>query len=235
VLGLLAVGAQAQDLVEPKITSSPGLFLVLDPGKFFKEEGLGENLEEGAPLTFEGEGEGPIRIIVPGLNFEIECDGLDITAGELFGEVGHAVFTLLSCTVWEIKKGKEAHEYLLVKPLPCELQSDITGKVKFVAILHEKETFVLIEPLEGKVLKLVIFRPGTGCPLTLHASITGSLGALILQLNSNPQLFTFSPSIQLLLGDKLLYNEFPAYYEGAATLTTTGPRGLFIGVPWGAH
>ncbi len=239
VLGLMAfgaVGAPAENLIEPKITSSPGLFLVLDPGKFFEEDGLGETLGEGNPLTFEGEGEGPIRIVVPGRAMAIGCAGLDITEGELFGEVGHAKFTLLKCTVWAIKPGENQHEYILGEKIPCEVENDqISGKVKFVAILHEKETFVLIEALEGKVLKLVKFKAGTGCPLPLHTEITGSLGALILQLNSAPQLFTFSPAIQLLLGDKLLYGLFPAYYEGAATLTTTGPRGLFINVPWGAH
>lgn len=236
-LGLMALGAagaQAEDLLSPG-QSTAGLFLVLHPGKFFIEEGLGEELEKGTYLTFTGEQEKPFRIIVPGRGIIIGCNRLDITEGKLWGEVAHAKFWLLECTVWTLIKGEKLHEYVLGSLLKnCVIQNGIPGEVKFKAILHEKETFVLIEALKEKTLKLVQFQAGIGCVLPLHTEIHGSLGALILQLNSNPQLFTFSPQIQLLLGDKLFYGTFEAYYEGAATLLITGPD-PFKDVVWGAH
>lgn len=235
VLGLMAFGvssAQAQLLPN---ASTPGLFLVLHPGSYFKSEGLGENLKEGIPLQFVGIEEVPFKIIVPGRGITIGCEEVDVIEGELYGEVGHATILLLKCTVWQLIKEAGLHKYGLGAKLPCVIPGgQIPGKVKFKPILHNGETFVLFEALEGQVFKLVQFQAGTGCPLPLHQNITGSLGALILQLSSNPQLLTFSPEIQLLLGDRLFYGAFEAFYDGALIIEVIGPP-PFAGVPWGAH
>lgn len=223
-LTILALGAGAQ-----------AQFLVLNPGVAFTSEGLGENLEEGTPLTLTGQQEGASRFVVPGRSIAIGCVNFHVQEGKLYGAVGHLKLLFLECTVWNIKTEGE-HKYVLGAQTPCHIiEGQFSASAKTKVFSHEGKVFVVAEPLtEGQPFKVIKFKSGTGCPLPLTTEVKGVIGAAISQSQLQEQLLTLAPGTQLLLKTKVLYGAFETFIEGAATIKITGPA-KFAETAWGVH
>jgi hypothetical protein len=212
--------------------SEPALFLLLDPGKTFAEEG-NPTVTAGGVISVAS------RMVIPGRGIAIECKEAEfegsVTATEILGTA-----TFLGCTVWSIQTGGE-HKYELESETLCHIKNNLTittstsgGNVKISAIKHGGEYFALAE---GNPFTTVSFKAGTGCVLPLSNPISGSVTAQIKSGQHVFQELKASAQIQLLTGDKLSFGTFPGYVEGEAlalSSTITGPA-EFIESPWGVH
>lgn len=220
-----AFGAQAQLPGESK----EGLFLLLHPGKSFSEEGI-------ESVSIAAWQEAPSRIVIPGRNFALGCNSLDVEESKISEKEGHLKGFYLNCTPWSLVTEGE-HKYKLGNELPlCKVVEPVRLTAKIRPVSHGGESFMVLEPLMAGGPLLLFKRSAEvlGCPFPVDTWITGAVGALIVQLNVTLQALTFSPQVQLLLGTKLLYGVFPVYMEALMTARIVGPA-QFAEYPWGVH
>lgn len=226
LLGAMALVTSSAQAALPA-ESTPALFLLLDPGKTFAEEGIAEVSAAGTT--------GPGRMVVPGRGMAIGCEAAHFTGSVTATEIkGKAL--LLGCTVWAIQKLAGEHSYQLGSQTACHITNlEITVESSKISVVeHGGQYFALAQ---GAPFTQFTFLSGTGCPLPLSTTISGSVSAEIKAGQHVFQELKASPQIQLLTGDKLLYGAFESYVEGGAlalSSTITGPEG-FIGAAWGVH
>jgi hypothetical protein len=120
-------------------------------------------------IEFESEEDVMQTISIPALNAEILCEKLPtVDDGLLFSGGGMlATFLFRGCFVYQISPKLEQ--------LPACKAEDFEAKVKGLLVLHEKKTYLLVEPDNEKAQFGVIKITGGECPLPQELKLTGSI------------------------------------------------------------
>ena len=229
----LAAGAQAQTHTElltahADHNKSGG---TLNPSPLTNGGTVGKfslNLGEitlSVPITATQIGTGVL--LVAGRSIEVRCTGLTLTGAAINNNTdasGAATFT--GCKTFDHKALTEIATCLLK-----ELEK-ITAQALVLPILHGGELFILFEPLNlvGTTFATISYKPGIGCTLPLNNPVTGSVVALVSELEGEVLGIKFSEGIQLLLGDSLAFGGFASYITAEGTVEPTEAEHKKIGV-----
>lgn len=198
---------------------------------------LGTPLAKGEKTTITGNLEEVTLLLIEDLNAEILCEKMDVTGNGTVGNpqilaegVMHAIFLYLGCTVEKDDGGGQVY--------PCVVEDgeNKEGEISFVMLglilLHEGNTFMLVEPRGGTTSFTTIKFVGGACPLPASLELKGSsmfeVGAEAVDLKLTPMLkpeFLFS-------GDGLKAGSHKAYLKGAMLLLLN--EAPHIGCKWGA-
>jgi hypothetical protein len=149
------------------------------------------------PITGEQLGSG--YLLVQTRNLKIECTGATVNAGVINDATKAKVtVTFTGCVA-------NNHAGAPLKGCAFKELETIKAAALALPIVHGGERFVLFEPLEGKLITVISFKPETVCTLPLNNPVTGSVAAKVEALEGETLTPIFSEAIQLLSGDVLKY------------------------------
>ncbi len=175
--------------------------------------------------TFTGQQEGNGSLLVPGLNWAIECTAADVEEGKLeLGGVGHLRLKFLNC----ITKTSALASFGA-----CKIGNGktITANFRLLARLagaaHGNVPFVLAEPLTGTTWASLIIENETGklCSIGGVYGLVGTFAFKVLAGDATPQLL-IPYANQALLGDVFELGQHLGILDMSFTVELTGPPGL---------
>ena len=181
----------------------------------------------GIPLlaTFTGGLTGTASFLVEARNLKIECSSLDVPSGKFNSATdAQAELVLLGCLSF-------THTGVHLSECQFKELETIRLLTLILPILHGGLVYLLFEPIPpSTVLGTPSYK--VGCILPLNNPITGSITALLKELDAVNLPLLFSHAIQLLTGDEARFGGLPMHFNAQFNYSLTGAH---AGQKIGAH
>jgi len=206
---------QPKDLDLPKASSTLGAFTV-----------AGSEPLAGEERSVAVQQESLWRLSVPSQGVDIKCKKLEAGTFIANSAEAYGLGFFRGCAAFE--SGTEKLIENCVIP-----NGNIFVQGLLLPVLHNGETYVLIEPAEGlgERLATVVFKSGLGCALPLINKVEGTTAVRIDELELVKLPFATDEEIQLLAGGLLTFAGSAAYPEASSEAwLDDSHEGLALGV-----